>query len=110
MDRFGNALMWNLVAAAPWLIGISLTAALVTWSPFGRLIARLLQDRRRDDNLLESNTAELAEVTRALALMTERLDATERALTRLAQREAGAPALPRAAVEGAEDARVPTPH
>jgi hypothetical protein len=110
MNHYLNALIWNLVGAAPWLIGISLSAGLLAWSPFGKLLARLLQDRRRDDDLLEANTAELAEVTRALALMTERLDATERALSRLAQRDAGAIALPRPLGEIAEEPRTPTPH
>lgn len=72
-------IMWSLIGALPWLIGI----AVFTWSPLGRLLGRFLKDRRHSDQLLEANNEELAELNRALNAMVERLDATERTIARL---------------------------
>ena len=107
---FLNQLVWKLVYAAPWFLGIGLVGALIGWSPLGRLIARQLQDRRQADDLLEANTAEMAQLNRTMALLTERLDASDRLIDRLIQRDAAANETSRHLQPPSADHQIPTPH
>ena len=110
LDAYLNQVVWALISALPWLLGIALGGGLIAWSPLGKLLVRYLQDRGRNDTLLEANNAELAEVGRALGAMTERLDATERLLLQLAQGERAPMSLPRPAPDVLSEVSTPTPH
>ena len=110
LDAYLNQVVWALIGALPWFIGIALAGVLITWSPLGKLLVRYLRDRARNDGLLDVNNAQLAEVTHALSAMTERLDATEQLLVRLARGEKPFSALPSASVDTASEGRTPTPH
>lgn len=110
ISAYLNQVIWGLIGALPWFLGIALVGGVVAWSPLGKLLVRYLRDRARNDALLEVNNAELAEVTRALSAMTERLDATEQLLSRLSRSDRNVPALPPTGVDGPSEVRTPTPH
>jgi len=110
METYLNGVVWALITALPWLLGFALACGVVAWSPLGKLLARYLRKRARTDALLDANNVELAEVTRALATMTERLDGTEQLLLRLMRGDRALSARPLPEVEVTSEALMPTPH
>jgi hypothetical protein len=109
-DTYLNGVIWALIGALPWFAGFVLVCGVVAWSPLGKLMVRHLRDRARTDALLEANNVELLEVARALATMTERLDATEQLLLRLTRGDRAFPKLPPPAADVPGEAWTPTPH
>jgi hypothetical protein len=110
LSAYLNQAIWALVGAAPWLAALFLGGAFLTWSPVGRFFVRYLKERGRNDALLEANNAELAELTRALSVLAERLDSTEQLLLRVAQSEGPGAGAARPLRDPSDEVRTPTPH
>jgi hypothetical protein len=67
----------HLVAALPWLLGLTGVGALVGYSPIGKGLLGLRRARDRTNELLADVAEQLGALRRSLTDVSERLEATE---------------------------------
>ena len=79
--EYWRLLLWNgLSNTLPWIVASAVVLGLLSWSPFGMGMLRMLRERRRDAAMTEELLNELSGLRQILGEVIERLDATERRL------------------------------
>jgi hypothetical protein len=79
------ALLTRSLYVLPWLAGVGLAIAMVSYSRLGRALLRHLREAKQDAALNEAMLSELAALRDTITEVVERLDATEQHLARQAR-------------------------
>ena len=107
-----DPVQWALIFAlrvVPWLLVGAGIVAVVSWSPLGRGLLRLLRERHEEARLNRQLVDELLTLRAELGEAVERLDVTEQRLAQLLPgTEPGPGRVPRTGLPNPD--RIVTPH